>query len=141
MSKEKQLKELKTKVKDADSKDKRRAIVSAFYKIIRNGMEIKVHNIELGKDISINAKSERKTISRAGKDTTSTLAVFELLEIMKNATVVKDNLPPKKKTEKQKTFEKLIEMSCVVVGLGEVKLMVAVDGIGKHIQYSLSAVE
>jgi len=141
MSKEKQLKELKTKVKNADSAAKRRAIISAFYEIVRNGMEIKVHNVALNKEISITNISERKTINRASFDKKSTLAVFELLNIITNATVVEDNLPPKIDSRKQKSFKKLIKMSCFVAEIGEVKLIVGVNGVGKHIQYSLSAVE
>jgi hypothetical protein len=90
ISKSEQVKALKVKAKTANSETERKKVIAAFYDIIRSGAEVKVFNEDLKKDICITSKTTKETIAHASRARKSTLVVFELLNILKNAKKVSE---------------------------------------------------
>ena len=69
----------------------------------------KVLKHALGKYICVKFLSINETYEKASRSYESTLAVFKLTEILKNATLIEE-LPAKRNTRNQKQFEKLLVM-------------------------------
>ena len=136
----KEIEALKERVKDADSIKDRREIMSDYYNMILSDGEIKIYNESLQKEIFVNKKiSKKETVAHAAKRENSTLSVFELLDVLKNANKVSE-LPIKTNSNNQKNnFVKMLQMSYNVEGVGEVKLMIGVKESGKLVQYCLTA--
>ena len=63
----------------------------------------------LGKYICVKFLSINETYEKAARNYESTLAVFQLTDILQNATFVAE-LPAKQNTRNQKQFEKLLVM-------------------------------
>ena len=88
----------------------REQIIKDFYaNWIAEHPNKKVLNIALGKDIFVKFLSINETYEKASRCYESTLAVFKLTEILKNATLIEE-LPAKRNTRNQKQFEKLLVM-------------------------------
>jgi hypothetical protein len=141
MEKNNKISALKAKAKTATTNTKRRQIITAFYDIIRSGAELKVFNESLQRDICITGKSVRETRTHASRAKTSTTAVFELLDILKNAKKVSEEAI-KSNSKSQQGYKKMIILSDNIKGIGEVKLTVGVEKFDdRHIQYCLTALE
>ena len=68
-----------------------------------------VINICLGKPINVKFLSINETYEKASRSYESTLAVFCLTEVLRNAVLI-DEQPAKRNTRNQKQFEKLLVM-------------------------------
>jgi hypothetical protein len=144
VSNENKINELKEKVKDAKTEKERRHIADSFYKLIRSGLDITVKNDELNENIHINRRSARSGKNKAARNIKSTYALFELLNVVKNAKKTGNpddlRLMPKN-NESQRGFDYFIKLVDNIPEIGEVELLIGVkEETGKHIQYCLTAV-
>ena len=86
----------------------RERLIKEFYsQWIAEHPDKKVLNFALGKFISVKFLSINETYEKAARNYESTLAVFNLTEILQNAMLVEE-LPAKRNTRNQKQFEKLL---------------------------------
>ena len=88
----------------------REQLIKDFYaKWIAEHPNKKVLNVALGKYICVKFLSINETYEKASRSYESTVAVFRLTEILRNAVFVEE-LSAKRNTRIQKQFEKLLVM-------------------------------
>ena len=113
----------------------REQIIKGFYaKWISENPSKSVWNHSLRAEIKIKGLSYNETVEHASRSYESTMAVFQLTDILSNA--VKESSGPKKQNDKnQKSFSRIIIMRYkhirLVVGFQKSK--------GEYVQYSISA--
>ena len=132
---------LKERAKVADNKYKRRDIIKTFMKLARNNNKLGVYNKDLDANILITRDSIDETASNAAPFEDDTNLVFELIDVLVNAKVVKTDLPIKIDVGMQQKFSSMIELSHSITGIGSVKLMIGVRKTdNEKIQYSLTKI-
>ena len=136
----KEIDALKERVKkDGNSNPKRREIISDFYDVVLSDGEVKIYNESLQKEIFVNNRvSKGETKTHACKSVESTLAVFDLHNVLKNAKKVSETKIVNGKNRK-KGVEAIIVLEDNIEYVGNVKLTVAVYKNGKMVQYCLTA--
>ena len=112
----------------------RERLIKEFYsQWIAEHPDKKVLNFALGKFISVKFLSINETYEKAARNYESTLAVFNLTEILQNAMLVEE-LPAKRNTRNQKQFEKLL-----VLQYKDVKLTVGLQRSNQDlVQYCIT---
>ena len=112
----------------------RERLIKEFYsQWIAEHPNKKVLNFALGKFISVKFLSINETYEKAARNYESTLAVFNLTEILQNAMLVEE-LPAKRNTRNQKQFEKLL-----VLQYKDVKLTVGLQRSNQDlVQYCIT---
>ena len=128
-----------------DSVEDRRArqkIIIGFYKHWRETHpEMRMFNDSLQDYIYVKYISIQETAGHAALTYLSTLAVLQLSAILRDAVLEKE-LAPKQDTANQKQFQKMLQMSHNLPGIGRVKLMVGVKRSDKmKVQYCITAIE
>lgn len=130
-------------VPQGDSVEDRRCrqeIIKQFYFYWKKrNPELCKFNIELDENIYINHTSLVETAGRASLTYLSTLAVMQLDAILQNAKVSFVD-KPKSGNRQQSKFERMLGMTYLCPGIGEVQLMVGVRKRDKtKIQYCITA--
>ena len=113
----------------------RERIIKDFYaKWIAEHPSKSVWNKSLNAEIKVKGLSYNETCEHAARTYESTLAVFQLTDILKNA--VKVSAGPKKQRDKnQKTFSRVI-----VMRYKRIRLIVGYQkSTGEYVQYSITA--
>ena len=88
----------------------REQLIKDFYaQWISEHPDKKVFNLDLGRYVCVKFLSINETYEKAARNYESTLAVFQLTEILQKAKLVEE-LPTKRNTRNQKQFEKLLVM-------------------------------
>jgi hypothetical protein len=113
---------------------KRERIIKDFYaQWIAEHPDKRIMNEALGKYICIKFLSINETYEKAARSYESTLAVFRLTEILRNAILVEE-LPAKRNTRNQKQFEKMLVMQH-----DRIKLTVALQRSNQeYVQYCIT---
>ena len=116
-----------------DIKAREKFIKDFYAQWISEHPDKKVWNDNLGTFIHVKFLSINETYEKAARSYESTLAVFRLTEILKNAVAIGDKTT-NRKTQNQKQFEKLI-----VMRYGEVKLTVGLQrSTQEMVQYCIT---
>ena len=125
-----------------EDRRKRQDLIYAFYMgWKRKNPEQKKYNIALKDDINIRAVSLDETAAQASLTYLSTLAVLQLDAILTNAWLVK-TVPSKQNTKNQRSFERILIMEYVCIGVGRVKMTVGVRrSDNSKIQYCITAID
>lgn len=112
----------------------REKIIKDFYaKWIAENPEKKVWNDNLQDFIYVKFQSINETYNKAARRYESTVAVFKLTEVLKNAALVAQK-PAKKGDKNQKSFDSLLIMK-----YKDIKLIVGNQpSLGHKVQYTLS---
>lgn len=112
----------------------REQLIKDFYaQWIAEHPDKKIMNVALGRYICVKFLSINETYEKAARSYESTLAVFQLTEILQNATLVAE-LPAKRNTRNQRQFEKILVMQ-----YEEIKLMVGLQRSNQDlVQYSIT---
>ena len=112
----------------------REQLIKDFYaQWIAEHPDKKIMNVALGRYICVKFLSINETYEKAARSYESTLAVFQLTEILQNATIVAE-LPAKRNTRNQRQFEKILVMQ-----YEEIKLMVGLQRSNQDfVQYSIT---
>ena len=120
----------------------RKDIISQLYRqwTDRNP-DKKVFNPSLKGDFNIRFVSITETMRHAAKTHLSTLALFYLDTILRNATVVGKPKPPKKGVANQKPFKYLLEAHYPLQKIGIVKMMVGVKRSGEMVLYCITIMD
>ncbi|GHT60832.1 hypothetical protein AGMMS50239_10550 [Bacteroidia bacterium] len=114
----------------------REKIINAIYrKWTAENSEKCVFNEALNDFIYVKFESINETVNKAARNYHSTMAMFLLTEILKNAKVVKYDKPDKN-TKNQVKYTQMIIMQWE-----KVKLMVGVKSTGLKIQYCITSLE
>lgn len=118
----------------------RQEIIKQFYFYWKKrNPELCKFNIDLDENIYINHTSLVETAGRASLTYLSTLAVMQLDAILQNAKVSFVD-KPKSGNRQQSKFERMLGMTYLCPGIGEVQLMVGVRKRDKtKIQYCITA--
>ena len=125
-----------------EEKRQRKNLIYEFYQDWkRRNPDQKKYNIELQEDINIRAVSLDETAAQASLTYLSTLAVLQLDAILTNAWLVK-TVSSKQKSKNQRSFEKMMIMEYVCIGVGRVKMTVGVKRSDKSkVQYCITAID
>ena len=127
---------------NSEDHKQRQDIISQLYRQWTNcNPDKKVFNPSLKSEINIRFVSITETLRHAAKTYLSTLALFYLDTILRNATVVGKPKPPKKGVANQKPFKYLLETHCPLQGIGVVKMMVGVKRSGEMILYYITVMD
>jgi len=114
----------------------REKIINAIYrKWTAENPEKCLFNEDLKDFIYVKFESINETVNKAARSYKSTMAMFHLTEILKNAKVVKRDKPDKN-TKNQAKYTQMIIMQWE-----KVKLMVGVKSTGLKIQYCITSLE
>ena len=118
-----------------DIKAREKAIKDFYAQWISENPEKKVLNVHLKQDIHVKFLSINETYEKAARNYESTLAVFRLTEILRDAVMVPNSeRPAKRDTKNQKQFEKMFIMQ-----LDNVKLTVGLQRSNQElVQYCIS---
>ena len=118
----------------------RQCIIKQFYFYWKKrNPELCKFNIDLDENIYINHTSLIETAGRASLTYLSTLAVLQLDAILQNAKVSFVD-KPKSGNRQQSKFERMLGMTYLCPGIGEVQLMVGVRKRDKtKVQYCITA--
>ena len=120
----------------------RKDIISQLYRqwTDRNP-DKKIFNPSLKSEVNIRFVSITETMRHAAKTYLSTLALFYLDTILRNAIVVGKPKPPKKGVANQKPFKYLLETHCPLQRIGVVKMMVGVKRSGEMVLYCITVMD
>jgi hypothetical protein len=114
----------------------REKIINAIYrKWTAENPEKCVYNEALKDFIHVKFESINETVNKAARNYNSTMAMFHLTEILKDAKVVKCDKPDKS-TKNQAKYTQMIIMQWE-----KVKLMVGEKSTGLKIQYCITSLE
>ena len=125
-----------------EDRRKRRDLIYSFYENWKQmNPEHKKYNLALKDDINIRAVSLDETAGQASLSYLSTLAVLQLDAILTNAWLVKD-VPSKGDSKNQRSFERMLIMEYICIGVGRVKITVGVRRKDKmKVQYCITAID
>jgi len=122
-------------VSKEDIKERERIIKDFYSKWISQNPEKRIWNADLEDYILVKYISINETYCKAARRYESTLAVFRLTEVLRNAVLVKEK-PTKQNDKNQKSFEKLL-----IMRFDGIKLIVGIQKSNKDkVQYCLSAI-
>lgn len=120
----------------------RKDIISQLYRQwTDSNPDKKVFNPSLKGDVNNRFVSITETMRHAAKTYRSTLALFYLDRILRNAVIVGKPKPPKKGVANQKPFKYLLETHCLLHGIGMAKMMVGVKRSGEMILYCITVMD
>lgn len=125
-----------------EDRRQRQRLIREFYECWKKDHPgLSVFNSSLKDYIDIKHISVEETAGHASLTYLSTLAVFQLDEILRNATLVK-TVQTKQSSKNQRGFSRMLIMKYNVVGIGLVKLTVGVRHSDKaKVQYCITAIE
>lgn len=116
-----------------DIKEREKVIKDFYAHWIAENPEKKVWNKNLNDFIKVKFISINETYNKAARRYESTVAVFRLTKILREAVLAKEKLS-KSDDKNQRQFEKML-----IMRFGEVKLVVGVQRSNKDkVQYSIS---
>ena len=114
----------------------REKIINAIYrKWTAENPEKRLFNEDLNDFIYVKFESINETVNKAARSYKSTMAMFHLTEILKNAKVIKRDKPDKN-TKNQAKYTQMLIMQWE-----KVKLMVGVKSTQLKIQYCITSLE
>jgi hypothetical protein len=119
----------------ADIKAREKIINAIYRKWTAENPEKCMFNEDLNDFIYVKFESINETVNKAARNYKSTMAIFHLTEILKNAKVIKRDKPDKN-TKNQAKYTQMLIMQWE-----KVKLMVGVKSTQLKIQYCITSLE